>query len=307
MPRPLPWRVGVPSRARSPSLRSVDTFCLAALLCLTSGGREPPLTFALAGDVSVARTVSQANTGAWARALAGVRDVLRGDAVFANLESPLTDQPFQGGQYDLRAPLAGVAALKPFSHLSVANNHALDGGAGGQRQNQAVLRRNGIDPVTPALTITRLRGVPVAWIGFLDDGKTPLPLAAVRAAAQQARIVVVSAHWGEEYGLTTARQREQARALAQAGATLIVGSGPHVLQGTERLGKTLVLYSLGNLLLDQPFPAARIGAVVRVQVGQDITACAVPTRYRAGRAELAPGWEKTQVLKRLGLGECASK
>lgn len=139
---------------------------------------------------------------------------------------------------------------------------------------------------------------------FFNDGHTPPPLAAIREGARRAR-VVVGVHWGAEYGPVTDRQRLLARQLAAAGATLIVGSGPHVLQGTERIGTTLVLYSLGNLLLDQPYPLARLGAVVRVTVEEDgIHACAVPTRYRAGRVTPAPGKERAKALARLGLPAC---
>ena len=142
------------------------------------------------------------------------------------------------------------------------NNHAYDGGAARQRQMQRVLRAHGPTPVARTLSVTRVRDVPIAWVAFFDDGRTPPPLNAIREGARQARLVA-GVHWGVEYGPVTARQRQLARALASAGANLIVGSGPHVLQGHERLSRTLVLYSLGNLLLDQPYPDSRVGAVVR--------------------------------------------
>ncbi|GMA17095.1 CapA family protein [Deinococcus metallilatus] len=289
--------------------RKAGTVLLAAVLLLacTSGGREaaPPFTFALAGDVSVARGVAEANAGHWETALAAVRKALTADATFANLESPLTTAPHAGEGLDLRAPPAGVAALTAFTHLGVENNHAEDGGASGQTQTRRILRDHGIAPVTRDLTLSRVRGVPVAWVAFLDDGHTPPPLAAVREGARRARVVVVGVHWGAEYGPVTARQRSLARQLAAAGATLIVGSGPHVLQRSERVGGALVLYSLGNLLLDQPYPDARVGAVVRVGTGPDgPRACAVPTRYRAGRVTLAPVEERPAILARLNLPAC---
>ncbi len=118
-------------------------------------------------------------------------------------------------------------------------------------------------------------------------------------------MVVVGVHWGTEYGPVTARQRQLARTLASAGTDLIVGSGPHVLQGHERLDQTLVLYSPGNLLLDQPYPDTRVGAVVRVtRETTGWSACAMPTRYRAGRVSPADRQERPQILARLGLGGC---
>lgn len=279
---------------------------LAATLALTSGGQDaPPLTLALAGDVSLARGVAEANAGNWGAALSGVAEAWRADATYGNLESPLTDAPHQGMGVDLRAPPAGVAALKAFSHLGVENNHAGDGGEVGQSGSRRTLRRAGIIPITRTPTVTRVRGVPVAWIAFLDDGQSPPPLAAVREGARRARFVVVGVHWGAEYNPVTARQRALARQLAAAGASLIVGSGPHVLQGSERLGRTLVLYSLGNLLFDQPYPDTWLGAVVRVGVGADnLRACAVPTRSRAGRVTRANAEERRTVLARLELPAC---
>ncbi|MFB9991704.1 CapA family protein [Deinococcus oregonensis] len=293
----------------------------AALLifALTSGGSGPPssvpLTFALAGDLSLARGVAQALGGNWNAALSGVRPALHADATLGNLESPLTVAPRRTAGIDLRADPAAVAALTGFTQLNTQNNHAQDGGAVGQAESGATLRRQGILPVTSHPTISRVRGVLVAWIGFFDDGRTAPPLAEVQDGAKRARVVIVAVHWGAEFSPVTARQRLLAHQLAAAGATLIVGSGPHVLQQAEHLhtarGQTLVLYSLGNLLFDQTFPAARVGAVVRVRwaernmSGQQLEACAVPTRVRVGRVTLAPAAEAEQVLARLNLPACA--
>lgn len=280
---------------------------LTATLALTSGGQEaPPPTLAFAGDVSLARGVAEANAGNWDRALSGVTQALEADATYGNLESPLTDAPHRGTGLDLRARPAGVAALKAFTFMGAENNHAGDGGEVGQSASRRTLRRAGIIPITRSLTVTRVRGVPIAWVAFLDDGQSSPPLAAIQEGARRARFVVVGVHWGAEYNPVTARQRMLARQLAAAGASLIVGSGPHVLQGSERLGRTLVLYSLGNLLFDQPYPDTWLGAVVKVEVGADTPrACAVPTRSRAGRVIQADAGERRTVLTRLGLPACS--
>ncbi|WP_221090544.1 CapA family protein [Deinococcus aquaedulcis] len=283
-------------------------FALGALL--VSGGRDTAPAgpvLAVAGDVSLARGVAAANASDWPAALAAVAPALRADVAAANLESPLTTTPRQTPGIDLRAPPAGVAALAPFTHLGTENNHARDGGPAGQAQSQGALRAAGVVPVTRTPTLSRVGGERVAFVAYLDDGRTPPPLAAIRAAAHGAWVVVLP-HWGEEYGLTTARQRAQARALVAAGATVVAGSGPHVLQGHEVLrgprGPALVLYSLGNLLFDQALPATRVGAVVRVPLRQVGAACAVPTRIRAGRVGPATGEDRRTALRRLGLPPC---
>lgn len=271
---------------------------LLAALLLTSGGPGPSLTLAFGGDINLAR-------GAPGDFLA-LTGLLKADAAVANLESPLTTQPKATAGIDLRASPARASVLRTFTHLSTENNHTLDGGLAGKQQNLAVLRAAQITPISRELRLTSVRGTKVAWIAFLDDGVTPPPLAAVRAGAKRAQLVVVLPHWGAEYQpVPTLRQRELARELAAAGAHLIVGSGPHVLQGHERLGKALVLYSPGNLLFDQALPAAQLGAVVRVQVSKgELTACAIPTLSRGGRTKQAAGEERARALQRLNLAPC---
>jgi poly-gamma-glutamate synthesis protein (capsule biosynthesis protein) len=78
----------------------------------------------------------------------------------------------------------------------------------------------------------------------------------VRAARTQADAVVVSVHWGVEYQHEPLpRQREVAAQLAAAGADLILGSHPHVLQPVELIEqgghRTLVAYSMGNFISNQ--------------------------------------------------------
>lgn len=258
------------------------------------------LTLALGGDINLARGAYQAG----ARPFAPLAQALQADVVLANLESPLTSQAKVTSGIDLRVSPAAVAILRPFTHLSTENNHALDGGERGQAQNLDILRAAHIVPLTRQVSWATVRGRKLAFIAYLDDGQAP-PLAAVRRAAQQSDLVVVMAHWGAEYGAVIPRQRQQARQLVAAGADLVVGSGPHVLQEAEEVGDALVLYSLGNLLFDQPYPATWPGAVVRVTVqGQRLTACAVPTFSRAGRVRLAVGAERQTVQRRMALPLC---
>lgn len=58
--------------------------------------------------------------------------------------------------------------------------------------------------------------------------------------------VIVSAHWGTDYGVIKPAQRTTAERLVRAGADLIIGHGPHRLQPIEYVGAVPVLYSIGN-------------------------------------------------------------
>lgn len=74
-------------------------------------------------------------------------------------------------------------------------------------------------------------------------------LAAVRAAKRRARIVVVLMHWGTEgMACPDPSQLSLAPKLAAAGASIIIGSHAHMLQGSGWLGHTFVAYGMGNFL-----------------------------------------------------------
>jgi poly-gamma-glutamate synthesis protein (capsule biosynthesis protein) len=97
-------------------------------------------------------------------------------------------------------------------------------------------------------------------------------------------VVVVSIHWGDEYFAQPNRfQKTLARQMADAGASLIWGHHPHVLQPVEWIDvpcspldpskicrQTLVLYSLGNALFDQySLPDTRRSALIMVRLDKD--------------------------------------
>jgi poly-gamma-glutamate capsule biosynthesis protein CapA/YwtB (metallophosphatase superfamily) len=115
-------------------------------------------------------------------------------------------------------------------------------------------------PGCSSFTTSRPTDLPGCCLLAFDDSVIALDVAgaarAVTAAARRSDVVIVSIHWGGEYQAAPGpRQRAVARALADAGAGLIVGHGPHVPQRIEWVGETLVAYSLGNFLFDQPYPA----------------------------------------------------
>jgi poly-gamma-glutamate synthesis protein (capsule biosynthesis protein) len=235
-----------------------------------------------------------------------------------NLESPLTNARQIGQGYDLRAPPAAVAALHKagIDAVSLANNHALDAGPEGMRETVDVLSAAGIAAWTEQATIVpwvtsrrlgRTPGPVCAGLAF-DDSVRPLDLpaaaGAVSEAARLADVVIVSIHWGGEYqAAPSTRQQAIARALAEAGADVIAGHGPHVLQRVEWVDQTLVAYSLGNFLFDQPYPEdCRWGAILRVTLrgGRAMAVEIVPTVAEHGRVRPAGEETRAAILERLG-------
>ena len=157
-----------------------------------------------------------------------------------------------------------------FGLLNQANNHSEDYGPSGRAQTLNALRAAGIAQTGLPGEITRLTvgGVRVAFLGFApysyDANLLDIPgaKALVRRARRSAAIVVVIMHAGAEGAdqLHTPRgtqfylgeNRGNARAFAHgvinAGASIVFGSGPHVIRGIERYRGHLIAYSLGNFV-----------------------------------------------------------
>ena len=176
-----------------------------------------------------------------------------------------------GTCYAFGAPPAYARAL-PVSGIRIvnlANNHADDYGAAGQVSTLAALRAAHVtwDGKPGQIRFLRVHGLRVAFLGFapykwaarLDD--IPAAVALVRRAATKADLVVVAIHAGAEgstavhvprgdetfLGEDRGSSRAFARAVINAGADLVVGSGPHVIRGVQWYHGRLIAYSLGNL------------------------------------------------------------
>lgn len=296
------------------------------------------------GDVMLARHVGALAERTGGEALfVATAELLAGDLVLGNLESPLSVQsePARAGPYRLIAApeLAPALHVAGFDALSLANNHALDAGPGGLEESLSHLRAAGVAPVgagsNPAAALAPLilqaQGLRVAVLAFndvldasdraaglapIDDLAWPNPdflacpasaadcphgrawisaaaLAAVQGARGESDLVVVLVHWGLEYAATpSTRQRAWAAHLVAAGADLVLGAHPHVLQPAEalRAGERsgFVAYSLGNFVFDGPADAARSsGAVLRVLLDRNGVAlvAAAPLATAGGRPQ----------------------
>lgn len=152
--------------------------------------------------------------------------------------------------------------------MNVANNHIDDFGAEGRSETFAALRSAHL-PYTGRqgqITVQRVKGVRVAVVGFAPDrgssDLTDIPAAKrlTARAATMADIVVVTMHAGAEgsdrthvepgteyfLGEDRGDSYRFSRAVIDAGADLVVGSGPHVMRGMEFYKGRLIAYSLGN-------------------------------------------------------------
>ncbi len=196
--------------------------------------------------------------------------------VFGNVEGPLTDRgmPDQDKKFVFRSPPAKVgAALKNagFNVVSLANNHTLDYGADGLAQTIEALAAAGIQHAGAGADLMAARRPVMFQAGdqrvailaysvtlpenfYAGKNKAGTAFAHeehvrddVMAAREQADIVLVSFHWGQE-GKTTLRdyQTRLGHLAIDSGASAVIGHHPHILQGIEHYKDGIILYSLGN-------------------------------------------------------------
>jgi poly-gamma-glutamate synthesis protein (capsule biosynthesis protein) len=260
-------------------------------------------TASFVGDVMFGRHVERVTERrGYGSLFSQTTHLLRGDYVSANLEQVISadeELPEADKLIHLRSGPGALDAMVDagFTTVSLANNHAMDHGIPGLADTIVALDAAGIahagagvdldDAVTidlqehGELTVATLSFTDVFVQGFIArsfqggvlqaEPETMVPL--IQRARQQADLVLVHLHFGEEYHLRAdATQRDLAEVAALAGADVVIGSHPHVLLPVERIGDTLVLYSLGNFVFDQGWSRTRESAVARYRLREDGTA-----------------------------------
>lgn len=231
------------------------------------------------GDLMFARDITtlMQQYGA-AYPFARVRPLLDGvDVLVGNMEGTLTTRGSALVKtHTFRTPpeLAAGLTAAGFDLVTLGNNHAYDFGSVGLDDTLAALQRAGVPTVgaganeaaARAPYFIDVRGRRIAVLsysgvdesGFASAGGPGVARATVesiredvRGAAPQADYTLVFMHAGIEYTREpSALQGAIAHAAIDAGADVVVGSHPHVLQGWERYGDGLILYSLGNFVFD---------------------------------------------------------
>jgi gamma-polyglutamate biosynthesis protein CapA len=276
----------------------------AVVLAVLVAAPADEVTLVFGGDVAFGRVRGSARRSIGGeRPLAHVAPLFGGaHFAFVNLESPLCEPPPRaappGGPVLLAGPLWAATHLAEVGVdvVSLANNHAMDCGAEGLRGTLQALAAAGVsavgavagsgDPFAPVF-LTR-GGVKVAWFAATDRrnlgvrtadlrahvavatlpalGRSLPPRVAAVRALGAVDLIVVSLHWGAELAPgPSPAARALAHALVDAGADVVVGHHPHVMQPSERRGGGVIFYSLGNLLFDMRAPATRAGALARVR------------------------------------------
>jgi len=261
------------------------------------------------GDIMLGRTVGeQAQAQGSEIVFAGVQSVFdSADVLVGNLECALTSGGEQQHKtFTFAAPpeAARALALAGFDVLSLANNHAMDFGSQGLFDTFDNLGQNGIASVgaganaaeAHAPVILERNGLRLAFLAYTDVPKensgfdthswiatdsqpgiawadTAQITADVSAAKAQADVVIVQLHAGHEVNAyihpITSGQQAEAHAAIDAGAALVIGSHPHILQRLELYHGGLIAYSLGNFVFDDFLGVANDSVILRVTLTHD--------------------------------------
>jgi hypothetical protein len=221
------------------------------------------------------------------------------DFTFANLENPF----FSGKKPNETPPGKRYAVLwaKP-EHVStlvkykvtavnLANNHAMDQDLRGLEETLATLDAAGVQHVGVGKDLAAawkpmfvdVRGLKIGFVGASFTSKNDMGFsrnphvariededrlaAACGEARQGAHFVVVTMHAGDEHKLVpNAKQRAFAKAAVRAGADVVIGAHPHVVQPAEKIDGKWVFYSLGNFVFDQAAPENKEAVAVELHL-----------------------------------------
>lgn len=213
-----------------------------------------------------------------------IKEILAGnDIVLANLEGSFTDfspRPLDpdNTSFTFNPALAAMLKRHHFNVLNLANNHVQDFGRAGFSQSQNYLTQNGVDYFgdyhnESGTLIKEINGQKIAFIGYhsLDNPATESTIEKIKIARQEADFVIAYTHWGAEYqnGFSKSQQ-ESGRQFIDAGADVVLGSHPHVIQPIEIYKNKTIFYSLGNFLFDQIFSfEVRHGLGVKIILATD--------------------------------------
>lgn len=264
------------------------------------------LTLAAVGDIMLDRSVgAKIDKEGCAHIIEQVAPKLKqADITFGNLECPLSTvgphSPREHLIFRAHPRTVEVLELAGFDIVSLANNHTLDAGRGGLRQTLQHLEEADIAYVGAAevkaegsqpafIDVNRLT---VGFLAYTDltfvhgsDSKVDKDLSELReqisAAKNKCDLLTVSYHWGTEYHRRPSqRQVQVAHTSVDAGADVVLGHHPHVLQGMEMYKQRPILYSMGNFIFDQRAGERTESGLFRLYYIED----------RGWRVEMKPIW-----------------
>lgn len=283
------------------------------------------LTVTLVGDMMFGRNIEEViipNYGYEGLFSYTLPYLQESDYTTGNFESPIVikDGYNQADKFiHLSAKPEAAKAIKKvgFDSVNLANNHLKDYGKQGLIDTLHTFAKNKVETVgagrdskeASKISYETVKGIKIATLGISDilpkefstkkDRSGILPadpdlfFPLVAKAKQNSDLVIVHIHWGVEYDSGYhPRQKDIGHALVDAGADLVVGHHPHVLEPVEVYKNGVIFYSLGNFIFDQGWSRTRESVLVQYKLLQDGQARIElnPMFIREGQPRPLTGW-----------------
>ena len=259
------------------------------------------VTLMAVGDIMLGRTIGDLilEEGYHAPFAFTAETLSIADITIGNLECPISNQGEAAQKnYVFRAPLEAAKSLSfaGFDILSLGNNHILDYGSDALADTLSALKTENIVPVGAGLNENQayapqyldINGLRLAFLSFVDipttdfdylgwEAGTDHPGVAwahedrvqegVQLAKKEADIVIVMLHNGYEFWQKVSEQQQDIAKLAiDSGASLVIGSHPHVLQRIESYHEGLIAYSMGNFVFDNFLFPPNYSAILSIEL-----------------------------------------
>ncbi len=259
---------------------------LAQILTNFPKKKQKPITLIFVGDLMLDRGVEymieKYGEGDYRFPFLKIAGFLQGpDILFGNLEGPISDEGVKVGSiYSFRHDPKAIdgLAFAGFNIISVANNHIFDYGREAMEDTFKRLKEAKIDYVGGGFNeneaqspiIKEIEDTKIAFLAYTNLGSEYWAAQGEKSgiawlneanlkkditlAKNQADLIMVSMHFGEEYQTSPTKEQEYFAHLAiDSGADLIIGHHPHVIQPIEKYQNGWIAYSLGNFVFDQGF------------------------------------------------------